>query len=247
MATNEKIEYGLPQAFLVLINNDGSYTNQTVTVSSYTNNVVTVGASLTVAGVGEPVVFHQAGENAYAFGKVLTATTIELDEDSKDYFIANAISIKVYKGMGVASFSDLSVSASQTGVTYKGQFKYNRASDYTDAEVSLTLTDAILTNDFVELLSGNKAFGFAGGKATAVGDFDVYNDKEIKPVDVTIIANKRRTENSDKWEEFVLHRANTGDFSTAFNKDSYFTSTYTFNGMTKSSANQDVLDYNVEV
>lgn len=247
MATNEKIEYGLPQAFIIVINNDGSYTNQTVTASSYSGNVLTVGTALTVAQVGEPVVFHLAGENSYGFGKVLTSTTVELDESSRDYFITNGASLKFYKGMGVADFSDASISASQTGVTYKGAYKFDRASDYTDAEATLTLTDCVLTDAFVELLSGNKSLNFGGGKAMSMGDFDVYADKEIKPVDVSVIAIKRRTDNADKWEEFVLHRANTGDFSTAFNKDSYFTTTYTFNGMTKSSANQDVLDYNVEV
>ena len=242
----EKIEYGIPQVYMFEVNTDGSITKQNTTIISYAGNVVTVGADITVAEIGGNVVFNQALENNYSFGKVTGLRTIELHEDAKDYFIAPAVSIDIRSGMGVASFESCELAGDQTGITYNGQYQYNRASDYTDSDTSFTLTNVVFSADFVEYVNNAKTVNYGSGKAMTVGDFDVFNDKQIKPKDLTVIALKRRTENDDLWEEFYIPRMTSGSFELPSERDAYSTLTYTFTVNTKSSSSGDVFDYNIE-
>lgn len=247
MATNEKVEYGIPQVYMFEVKTDGSITKQSLTISSYANNVVTVGADITVVGIGGNVVFHQVNENNYSFGKVTGLRTIELHEDAKDYFIAPTVNIVAMSGMGVASFESAELNGDQTGITYNGQYQYNRASDYTDIDTGFTLTNVVFSADFVEYVNNAKTVNYASGKAMTVGDFDVFNDKQIKPKNLTVIALKRRTENDDKWEEFYIPRMSSGSFELPSERDAYSTLTYTFTVNTKSASSGDVFDYNVQI
>ena len=246
MATAEKVEYGIPQLYMFNVNTDGSVTKQNTTIVSYANGVVTVGADISVSAIGGSVVFNEVLKNNYSFGKVTGLRTIELHEDAKDYFIAPAVSIDIRSGMGVASFESCEIGGDQTGITYNGQYQYNRASDYTDSDTTFTMTNVVFSADFVQYVNNANTSNFGSGKAMTVGDFNVNTDKQIKPKNLTLLALKRRVENDNLWEEFYIPNASSGSFELPSERDAYSVTTYTFTVNTKSTSSGDVFDYNVE-
>lgn len=248
----EKIEYGTPQVYAFLNNSDGSVSKDTaITVSAYDDatKILTLSAPITVSEIDQYVVFHETGENNYGFGKVLTTTTVELHEDSKDHFISTspATSLEIYSGMGVASFTSCEIGADVSSADFKGQYVYNKNSIPTDYDSSFTLTEVIFTPEFSALINNYKANVFSDGKVQDARDFDVFNDKEVRPNNVTLIALKRRTENDDKWEEFQLHNLRTGGLEIPTERDGFVANTYTFLAQAKNRADESVFDYNVEI
>ena len=242
-----KIEYGIPKLYLVKPKTDGSITKEEFTVVSLVDNILTLSGSVTVVDVGATVVLHQVNQNNYTFGKLTSATTVELHDDADTYFIANGISMKIMAGMGVASFESCEILLDESGITYKGQYAYDRASNYTDSEAKFTLTNVVFTSDFIEFVNNAQSIAFGDGKAMSVSDFSVGTDKEIRPNDLTLIAIKRRKENDDLYEEFYIPRAKSGSLELPAKRDAYATLTYEFTMNTKSSGSGDVLDYNIEL
>jgi hypothetical protein len=244
-----KVEYGIPQLYMVKVNTDGTVTKQEVTVSSFDSvtGIVTVSADITGISTGGNVLFHEKNKNNYSFGKVTGLRTILLDEEAKIYFIAPAVTIELMIGMGVANFESSEIAISETGQKYTGQYLYARADNATDAEGTFTVTNAIFTVDFINFMANTKNINFGGGKALTIGDFDVSTDKEIRPNDLTLLAVKRRVEDDDLYEEFYMPRAKTGDIELPTKRDAYIASTYTFALNSKSSSDGTVFDYNVEI
>lgn len=241
-----KVEYGIPQAYLFLPDVNGTVTKQALTISSYANDVITLGGNITVQSIGFPVVFHVTNENKYGFGKVTSATTITLDEDSKAYFLATGVELQIAKGLGMASFEGCTITSDETNIDYRGAYAFKKATDYTEATVSVELQNVVFTSEFSSFVSGMSTSVFGDGKAISIADFDVANDKEVRPNDVSIVILKRRKEDSDLWEEFYLPRVKTGDLEVAMTKDAYMVSTYTFDASTKSTADGLVMAFNIE-
>lgn len=242
-----KVEYGIPQLYMMKVEVDGSVLKQEVTIVSYIDGVVTVGADITRVAIDGNIFFHQKDEPNYSFGKVTGLRTIKIDEDAKDYFLAGAVVIELIDGMGVANYESCKISISETGQKYTGQFLYARADDPTDAESTFTMENAIFTADFINYMNNAKTSNFGAGKALTIGDFDVFNDREIRPNDLTLLAVKRRLDDPNKFEEFYLPRCKTGNIELPTKRDAYIASSYTFAVNTKSSADGTVIEYNVEL
>jgi len=242
------LEFGLPQCMLLEISDNisGEITKQALTVSGFIGDVVTVSAPITVQEVGKTVVFHKTNENKYAFGRVLTTTTIELAEDSRSYFIANGTAIQVMAGMGIASYENAEISISESLIEYKGAYKFSRDVQTTLTDVTAMLENVVFSSDFIEYINGMKSTKFGGGLGTDLQDFDVANDKEIKSKDVAILIFKRRLEDDDKFEEFFLPRVKSSSLSVPFTNDSYMVNSFDFTCMAKSVGDSTVVQYRIE-
>lgn len=242
------IEYGLPQAFLFEIDQKtAEITKQALTVSSFVGDIVTVSAPITVQDIGKNVVFHKTNENKYAFGIVKTTTTIELAEDSRSYFIANGVAIQVMAGMGIASYEDAEIAIDQSSIDYRGAYKFSRKNVVNDIGVSSTLSNVVFDQAFIEYINGMKSVSYGDGLGTDLQDFDVSNDKEVKPNNVAILIFKRRIEDNDKFEEFFLPRVRSASLSVPFSNDSFMVvDSYEFMCMPKSTGDGTVVQYRIE-
>ena len=242
-----KIEWGVPQAYIFPIDKNGEYKKEEAIIDYLDNFYILLKSNITNIEVGKYVVFCKKETNFYGFGKLVAQNKIELDFDSNEFFIASDVELVVFEGMCVGSFVSANISYSSSGVDYKGAYKFSKALDYTDATLNLTLNGLLFNDSFVSFLSGNPSFSFGGGEANSTGDYNTASDKEIKPVEFTVVVVKKRIGQLFKWEEFVLHRASVSKLSSSFTKNDYYASDYTFEAMTKTIGGLDVLDYNVDV
>ena len=239
------VEYGLGQVYMANVNIDGSITKQSVNVVSYLNNIVTVDADLTVQSIGKYILAHQDNEDNYCFGKVTGLRTIELHEDSKDYFITNGIALKVMKGMGTASYESAEISINESEVSYTGAYKYARASEATQADGTVTLTNVVFTNVFCEIINGTPTNVFGDGLVSNVSDFNPSTDYDVDPANLCLIFIKRTKDDPTKMEEFFVPRARCGNLNLPLQREAFYVSTYTFDIMNKSMFSGDMLDYTV--
>lgn len=239
------VEYGMPQIYAVKPNIDGFVTKQTLTVSAFANRVVTTSASMTVQDVGFPVVLHKTNEDKYAFGRVTSLTTIELNEDSKSYWITPTTSIQVMKGIGVASFESCNINIDESGIDYKGAYRYKKASDYTDADIKVSIENVVFTSDYISFINNFETANFGDGKAISVSDFSIGTDKEVNPSDIALIILKRTIDDDTKFEEFYIPRVNSGSLEMPSTRDAYMVMSYEFTASTKSMADGTALVYNI--
>lgn len=249
---NERIEYGIGSLYMFEVDSNGDNANSgSVAVTGYDdeNRIVTIDTDVTsIQPVGKYVIFHQENENNYSWGVLTSATTIELHNDAKDYFIvAGSTNIIVYAGMGLANYDRLEVVNSETGQNYSGQYAFSRVYKSTDADINVNINQIIFNIDAVELLNGYRSEDFGAGNAMTLGDFNVDQDKEVRPNDITLLAIKRRVDNDDKYEELYIPRIKTSELSLPTERDSFMAQDYSFIAHTKSLSNGDAITYTVEV
>lgn len=239
------VEFGIPQVYMANINPDGTITKQSLNIVSYLNNIVTVDADLTVQSVGKYVLAHQDNEDNYCFGKVTGLRTIELHEDSKDYFLTAGVALKIMKGTGTATFESAEISVNESEVSYTGMFKYARASEATQADGTVTLTNVVFTNVFSEIVNGCPTNTFGDGIVSNVTDFNMATDYDVDPANLCLILIKRTKEDPTKMEEFFIPRARCGGMAVPMQREAFYVTTYTFDIMNKSAFSADLFDYTV--
>lgn len=248
---NERIEYGLGSIFTLDVDSNGDNTSSgSVAVTGYDdeNRIVTIDTDISsIQATGKYVVFHKVGENDYSWGILTSATTIELHEDAKDYFIvAGSTNIEVYAGMGLANYDGLEVANSESGQNYSGQYAFSRVYRSTDADLTVNINQIIFNIEAVEMLNGYRSENFGDGNVLTLGDFNVDQDKEVRPNDVTLLVIKRRVDDDSKYEELYIPRIKTSELNLPTERDAFMAQDYSFVAHTKSLSNGDVITYTVE-
>jgi hypothetical protein len=248
---NERIEYGLGSIYLFDVDSNGdnpSISGVAITGYDDENGIVTVDTDLTsIVEIGKYVIFHEENKNNYSWGLLTSPTTIELHQDAKDYFINTTITIKCYSGMGLANYEGLEVTSNETGLNYSGQYAFSRIFKSTDADITVNINQIIFDIKAVELLNNYRNESFGAGNVVTLGDYNVDQDKQVRPRDITLLILKRRVDNDDKYEELYIPRIKTSELNLPTERDGFMAQDYHFVVHTKSLSNTDVITYTCEV
>ena len=120
----DKIPFGIGTTMFLNINASGAVYTATKTYTSYapTTRIVTILTAVDYSGVlvGDYVVINQADtpKNKFAFGKLLTTTTIALDDEADDSWISSlsggTSTLKVTKGIVAGLFMNVNVTCTST-------------------------------------------------------------------------------------------------------------------------------------
>lgn len=257
----DKIPFGIGTTMFLNIDTNGAIYTSTVGYTSYDSStrVITLAANIayTDAAIGDYVVFNQVNvpKNKFAFGKIVTLTTIALDDEADDSWVSGLSggtdTLKITKGIVAGLFMNVNVTCTSTPVEFKGTNRFTREVAYTDGEAKVTVEEFILNTSALDYLNGlnTKAFG-STGTAYGVMDnqfgFDATTGK-ILPNDVKIVIGKAKTGEPLKYEEIIIERAKTATLSLPFNRNNFVAVNYEFEAQTKSLADSTLLTYTVEV
>ena len=153
--------------------------------------------------------------------------------------------IIIYSGYLIGFFEDIKINGDFTGIDYKEKYLFNQDVTYTDFEGNLKINNIVFYIDFIRFLSNSINSRFSSEIEMFMPDFDIKNDKQVKPRDISILAIKK-TNQYEEDEEFFINKISSSQIEIPSLKDNYMLSSMSLNFKTKSMTDMDILDYKIQ-
>jgi hypothetical protein len=243
------IEFGIGLLNMYNIDSNGDTIGETLAVSSYDapTRVITLGSAISEIAVDKDVIFHKEDDNEYSFGVITDTTHITLGDDADDTWLKGFTdNIEIYDGINASVYEGATITQTSTGQAYRGKGLFQLEFYSTDIDTTLSATNLIFNEKITKFLNGIQGTDFSGGNALAIMDNEFNPDVNIDPKDVRVQIIRKRTRETDKFEEVILHRVKTGELEIPTERDAFMQDSFDLEAQTKSLFDEKVITYTVE-